>query len=61
MRRTGSSGKESQRVLDLLGEAGINLDSVTERLEEEGLIKFVEPFDRLLENIETKRIASLRK
>jgi len=59
--RLESGGKESQRILDLLGEVGINLDAVTERLEEEGLIKFVEPFDRLLENIETKRIATLRK
>jgi transaldolase/glucose-6-phosphate isomerase len=41
--------------LRALADAGIDLDDVTRRLLEEGLAKFVEPMEALLDGIETKR------
>lgn len=48
---------EAQKILDTLPEAGIDLNEVTGRLEEEGIRKFVEPFDKLMETIRERRIA----
>ncbi len=48
--------EEAQRILDTLPEAGIGLDDVTRRLEEEGIRKFAEPFDRLINTIRERRI-----
>lgn len=39
------------RTLRELADLGIDLDAVTRRLEEEGVAKFVEPFDALLQTI----------
>jgi len=39
---------EAARVLSLLPELGINLDTVTQQLEDEGVKKFSAPFDKLI-------------
>jgi transaldolase len=47
--------EESQRVLQELKELGIDLKSISEKLEEEGIQKFVQPFENLLQVIDQKR------
>jgi len=42
-------------VLDRLGEVGIDLDDVTETLQERGVEKFANPFDDLMDALEEKR------
>jgi len=42
----------ARRDLAALAELGIDLDAVTEKLETEGVEKFVKPFDALLEALE---------
>ena len=37
-----------------LAELGIDIDYVTQRLEDEGIQKFIEPYDALLKNLEEK-------
>jgi len=49
----------ARRVADDLAELGIDLESVAERLVEEGIRKFVEPFDASLQATEAKRAAAL--
>jgi transaldolase len=46
---------EAHDVLQRLTEAGIDLSEMTDRLEEEGIVKFVEPFDHLLAALGEKR------
>jgi len=41
----------SEQVLEQLPELGIQLDAVTQRLEEEGVSKFTQPFDQLMETL----------
>ena len=43
------------RPLDQLQEVGISLDAVTKQLEEEGIQKFIKPFDSLIAVLEEKR------
>ena len=50
---------DAQRKLVQLKEVGIDLVAATKQLEDEGVKKFVEPFDKLLASIETKRKAVL--
>jgi transaldolase len=38
----------------LLAELGIDIDYVTQRLEDEGIQKFIEPYDALLKNLDEK-------
>jgi transaldolase len=45
-------------VLGSLAKLGIRLDSVTRLLEEEGIDKFNEPFDKLLASLEKERVAA---
>jgi transaldolase len=49
----------SHRQLAQLKEIGIDLAAATKQLEDEGVKKFVEPFDKLLASLETKRKAVL--
>ncbi len=42
-------------VLDTLARLGVDLDDVTRRLLEEGITKFIEPFDALQDALEEKR------
>jgi transaldolase/transaldolase/glucose-6-phosphate isomerase len=50
---------DAQRKLAQLKEIGIDLAAATKQLEDEGVKKFVEPFDKLLASVETKRKAVL--
>jgi transaldolase len=43
--------KEARRVLERLLELGISIDEVTQQLEEEGVEKFIKPFDKLMETL----------
>lgn len=47
--------EEATAMLDGLAELGINLDEITNQLEVEGVQKFIEPFDRLMDTLEKKR------
>lgn len=51
---------EARNVLRALPAAGIDLDAVTQRLEDEGVQKFVDAYDRLLHTISTRREGALR-
>ncbi|MEX2469203.1 MAG: transaldolase [Pseudohongiellaceae bacterium] len=45
---------EAEQLLRRLPELDIHLDAITRQLEEEGIRKFTEPYDRLLDSIATK-------
>jgi transaldolase len=45
---------QAQAVLEDLAGLGINMDAIAQQLEDEGLIKFIEPFDVLLQTLRTK-------
>ena len=45
---------QAQRDLDALRQAGIDLDEVTARLQEEGVSKFAESFDKLIASVGEK-------
>ncbi len=47
--------EEARAQLRELAELGIRLDDITEKLQEEGVTKFREPFEKLLETLEEKR------
>ncbi len=51
---TGESGRQT---LDALARLGINLDRLAAGLLEQGIQKFIEPYDRLLEAIEVRRLS----
>jgi transaldolase len=46
---------QAQGVLAKLREVSIDLDAVTEQLEDEGVVKFVTPFESLMRTLEAKR------
>ena len=46
--------KESNWIMAQLPELGINIDKVTQQLEDEGVKKFNEPFDKLMEALTKK-------
>ena len=43
--------EEAHHVLGGLAELGINIDTVTQQLEDEGVDKFNQPFDKLMETL----------
>jgi transaldolase/glucose-6-phosphate isomerase len=47
----------AEQILSDLADLGIDLDAVTEELQEEGIEKFAQPFDELLATIDEKRQA----
>ena len=49
---------EAGRVLDQLPSMGIDLNAVTQQLEEEGVEKFNQPYDRLMASLEKQRAAA---
>ena len=49
--------ERAEQILTELADLGIDLDAVTETLQEEGIEKFAQPFDDLLATIEEKRQA----
>ena len=46
---------EAERVFDEVAAAGVDYDDVTETLEEEGVQKFADSFEELLDGIRSKR------
>ena len=52
-RRHGSNkrSREARWLLDRLPELGIDIDNVTRQLEDEGVEKFIKPFDKLMETV----------
>ena len=56
--RTVDEGVEdAERLMDRLGEAGVDFDAVTERLLVQGIDKFVKPFDQLVDVVDQRRKA----
>jgi transaldolase/glucose-6-phosphate isomerase len=55
--RGNTAGEDPTSVLKALADAGIDLVDVTDQLLREGVDKFVEPMEKLLEGIDTKRQA----
>jgi transaldolase len=49
--------KKARKLLEKLAEAGVDYDDVTETLEEEGVQKFADSFDQIVESIRAKRAA----
>ncbi|HEX7584669.1 MAG TPA: transaldolase [Prolixibacteraceae bacterium] len=49
--------KKANQVLASLPELGINLDQVTQQLEDQGVSKFNEPFDKLMKELSKKASA----
>ncbi|MDZ4858278.1 MAG: transaldolase [Candidatus Hydrogenedentes bacterium] len=47
--------QEAQQTLQSLKGLGIEIDAVTQQLEDEGVTKFIEPFDKLLASLENKQ------
>lgn len=52
---------EAKATLNRLAEAGINLDDVTQQLENEGIEKFNKPYDKLIAALEKSRVAAFAK
>ena len=46
-----STYEESDRILDAIGRAGVDYQDVVETLEDEGLQKFVDSWDELLQTV----------
>ena len=59
--RLEEGSDETRQILSLLSEVGIDIDQVTQQLEEEGVEKFNEPYDSLMETLEEKRNGALQK
>jgi len=53
--------EESRSVLERLSELGIRIDDVTRQLEDEGVKKFYEPFDKLMETLAQRSSPHLAK
>lgn len=51
---------EARKVLERLAELGIDLEAVSQQLEDEGVEKFCRPFDALHRALEQKRLAALK-
>jgi transaldolase len=52
---------EARETLDLLPELDININQVTQQLEDEGIEKFNRPYDDLIKTLEIKRTAALKE
>jgi transaldolase len=50
---------QARSVLQRLAELGIDLAGITQQLEDEGVDKFLRPYDALLATLERKRLAAL--
>jgi len=53
--------EDAHQVLARLPEVGIDLAAVTRQLEQDGVNKFISPFDRLMNTLEEKRAAAVRE
>jgi transaldolase len=52
--------EEAYHALESLGQAGIDLEAATQQLEDEGVMKFNQAFDKLMAVISEKRAGALR-
>ncbi len=52
---------KAQQALESLQQVGINLDTVTQQLEDEGVAKFNQAFEQLMAVLKEKQAASLQK
>jgi transaldolase len=50
---------EAHRLLKVLSGLGIDIDAVTRQLEDEGVNKFIKPYDKLINTLKEKRVAAL--
>lgn len=50
--------QEAYQVLERLRQAGIDLDSLTQQLEDEGVAKFIEAFDKLMASLKEKKLGN---
>jgi transaldolase/glucose-6-phosphate isomerase len=53
--------EEARRVMQRLAELHIDIDAVTQQLEDEGVDKFNKPFDRLMDTLQEEREAALEE
>jgi transaldolase len=53
--------QEAYRVLEGLPQVGIDLDALTQQLEDEGVAKFNQAFEHLMAALKEKRTASSRE
>jgi transaldolase/glucose-6-phosphate isomerase len=53
--------EESRETLHELEQLGISLEQATQQLEEEGVQKFIKPFDRLMDTLEKERSSALHE
>lgn len=58
--RLEESAGQSMRILGRLAEVGLDLAAVTQQLEDEGVRKFADSFDRLIATLEQKRDTALQ-
>lgn len=47
---------EAQDILDMLAEVGVDMEQVTQRLQDDGVEAFAEAFNELMEQVETKLV-----
>ncbi|HJS18687.1 MAG TPA: bifunctional transaldolase/phosoglucose isomerase [Anaerolineales bacterium] len=59
--RLGVNTQAAYRVLERLAQAGIDLDAVTQQLEDEGVAKFDKAFEKLMAALKEKRGAALEE
>jgi transaldolase len=52
--------QEAYRVLETLPQAGLDLDALTQELEDEGVTKFSQAFEQLMAGLQEKRAVSLK-
>jgi transaldolase len=52
--------ENAQKSLASLKDVGIDLDAITQQLEDEGVDKFIKAYDKLLEVLEQKRVEALK-
>jgi transaldolase len=53
--------QEAYQVLEGIRQAGIDLDALTQELEDEGVTKFNQAFEQLMAALQEKRVASIQK
>jgi len=53
--------EQAFETLQGLGEIGIDLDAVTQQLEDEGIQKFAKAFNQLMNALQMKRSATVRE
>ena len=58
--RLANDAVKASETLRRLCEVGIDLDLVTQQLEDEGIQKFVTAFDQLMNTLQEKRVAAVR-